>query len=86
MCEALDLIRKKEREKSLAEGEAKGKAEGLVEGKAEGRAEGKAEGLVEGELIGKIRAFAELVKEGVFSQKEGARRCGISEEAFVKYL
>ena len=47
------------------------RAEGLAEGRAEGRAEG-------------IRAFAALVKDGILSLTEAAKRMGMSESEFEK--
>jgi len=51
---------------------------GLDKGRAEGRIEGRAEGCMEG----KVDTLVELVKEGVISLKEGARRADLPVDIF----
>ena len=65
-------------DKILQEGEAKGRAEG----EAKGRAEGEAKGRAEGEAKGFLRALAELVKDGILTLSEAAKRANMSVEEF----
>ncbi len=58
------------------------RAEGLEEGRAEGRAEGKAEGKAEG----RSSAIIELVRDGVITAAEGAKRLSISVDELMKHL
>ena len=49
-------------------------------GLAKGRAEGRAEGRVEGQING----FAGLVKDGLLSIAEAAKRCNMTTEEFAQ--
>ena len=66
MCEAIQGIR----DDARAEGEAKGRAEG----EAKGRAEGEAEGIT--------RTLFSLVKDGILTMSDAARRANMTEEEF----
>ena len=46
--------------------------------------EQKQEGIKEGIKEGRIAAFAEMVREGVISIAEAAKRSGLTEAAFRK--
>ena len=52
----------------------------LIEQKQEGIKEGMKQGITEG----RIAAFAEMVREGVISIAEAAKRSGLTEAAFRK--
>ena len=70
MCEAIQGIR----DDARAEGEAKGRAEGEAKGRAEGEAKGKAEGF--------LRAMIDLVKDGILTVSDAARRANMTEAEF----
>ena len=52
--------------------------------KQEGIKEGIKQGITEGIKEGRIAAFAEMVREGVISIAEAAKRSGLTEAAFKK--
>ena len=60
------------------DGRREGRAEGLAEGLAEGRAEGRAEGIIE--------TLVSLVKDGILSVRDAAKRAGITEAAFEQKM
>ena len=64
--------------------------EGIAEGKAEGRAEGREEGIVEGKAHGiehgKKMMIISLIKDGLLSKEEGAKRLSISVIELDEYL
>ena len=64
------------------EGIAEGKAEGIVEGKAEGIEEGKAHGIEHGKKM----MIISLVKDGLLSKEEGAKRLRVSVIELDEYL
>ena len=66
MCEAIEGIRNDAR----------------AEGKAEGRAEGKAEGKAEGMEIGFLKALVSLVKDGILTITDAAKRAGMTVAEF----
>lgn len=78
MCNLSDIIV----EKAVKRGIEKGIAEGLEKGIAEGLEKGIAEGLEKG----KISLCVELVKDGVLSLAEAARRACVSEAELKKYF
>ena len=82
MCEKIENMRKiamaQGREEGRAEGEAKGRAEGEAKGRAEGKAEGRFEGIFE--------AIIALVKDGLISVSEGAKRTNMSVTEFEAKL
>ena len=51
-------------------------------GKAEGREEGKKEGLKEGIKRGELKTLIELVKDGILTLSDAARRAEMTEAAF----
>lgn len=67
---------------AMREGMEKGMEEGRARGMEEGRAEGRAEGRVEGVLS----SLVSLVKDGLISVSEAAKRADMSEESFKRYL
>ena len=60
----------------LRRSEERGMEKGMEKGREEGRAEGRAEG--------RWATLAELVREGVLTLKEAAKKAGMSEESFRK--
>ncbi|MCI6158010.1 MAG: hypothetical protein MR669_00225 [Selenomonadaceae bacterium] len=56
--------------------EEKGREEGIAKGREEGRAEGREEG--------RWTTLAELVREGILTLQEAAKKAGMSEEHFRK--
>ena len=58
------------------------KMEGIAEGKAEGIAEGKAHGIE----YGKKMMITSLIKDGLLSEEEGAKRLSISVIELDKYM
>lgn len=78
MCEIYDKIQQIGIEKGISIGEEKGRAEGIAEGRAEGRAEGEKIGV----LKGFIMALVELVKDGVLTLAEAAKRANMTVEEF----
>ena len=66
-------------EKSRAEGRAEGKAEGRAEGEAIGLKKGRAEGKAEGE----VSAFAGLVRDGILTLAEAAKRANMTAPDFA---
>ncbi len=62
----------------LQEGEAKGRAEG----EAKGRAEGEAKGRAEGEARGILKTLSELVKDGILTLSDAAKRANMTIEEF----
>ena len=66
MCEAIQGIRDDARAEGIAEGEAKGRAEG--------EAKGRAEGILE--------TLFSLVRDGILTLSEAARRADMTETEF----
>ena len=58
----------------------------IKEGRKEGRKEGKKEGIKEGIKEGAINILLNLVKDGIISIEEAAKRANISVSKFEKYL
>ena len=61
-------------EKNKKDARVKGLAEGIEKGKAEGIAEGKAHGIEHGKKM----MIISLIKDGLLSKEEGAKRLSIS--------
>ena len=78
MCEVLDRVEARGVEKGRIEGIEKGRREGIEKGRLEGRREGKLEGAV--------TTLASLVKDGILSIEDGAKRANMSVEVFKKYI
>ena len=73
-------------EEGRADGLAEGRAEGLAQGMAQGLAEGRVEGRVEGRAEGMLRTLCSLVKDGILSNMDAAKRAGMSLEEFTKAI
>jgi hypothetical protein len=92
MCEALEKLMQKEIDEKVSEGKAAGIAEGIAEGKAAGIAEGKAVGIAEGKAVGiaegktagKLAALTELVKDGILTVSDAAKRANMTEAVFIE--
>ena len=69
---------KRAREIAEEEGRAEGLAQGMAQGLAEGRVEGRAEGM--------LRTLCSLVKDGILSNMDAAKRAGMSLEEFTKAI
>lgn len=54
----------------------------LEEGRAEGRAEGRTEGIAEGMVEGKISTLIGLVRDGILTVVEAAKRAEMSVSEF----
>ena len=63
-----------------------GKAEGRTEGRAEGIAEGIEKGKVHGIEHGKKMMIISLIKDGLLSKEEGAKRLSISVIELDEYI
>ncbi|MDO4341077.1 MAG: hypothetical protein Q4C91_23885 [Eubacteriales bacterium] len=63
-----------------------GKKEGIREGKKEGIREGKKEGIREGIQAGKKGTLLELVRDGLLTVEEAAKRLQMNEHEFKKLL
>ena len=64
----------KDKKDARMEGLAEGIEKGIEKGKAEGRAEGKAHGIEHGKKM----MIISLIKDGLLSKEEGAKRLSIS--------
>ena len=75
-------------DRALADQRRDGKEEGLKVGlkvgRKEGREEGRKEGRKEGREEGRLETFVELVKDGLLSVKEAARRVNMTVPEFEK--
>ena len=74
MCEVLDKV------------EARGIEKGMEKGIAKGREEGIKEGIKKGIKEGTVQVLISLVKDGILSISDAARRAGMSEESFRGYI
>ena len=72
----------KEKKDARMEGIAKGKEEGRTEGRAEGIEEGKAHGIEHGKKM----MIISLIKDGLLSKEEGAKRLRVSVIELDEYL
>ena len=82
MCEVLDRVEARGVEKGRLEGIEKGRLEGRIEGIEKGRREG----IQEGKLEGAVTTLASLVKDGILSIEDAAKRANMSVEVFKKYI
>lgn len=64
----------------------KEKKDARMEGKAEGRAEGIVEGKANGIEYGKKMMIISLIKDGLLSKEEGAKRLSISLIELDEYM
>ena len=69
-------------EKDKKDARMEGIAEGIEKGKAEGIAEGKAHGIEHGKKM----MIISLIKDGLLSKEEGAKRLSISVNELDKYM
>ena len=77
--EVMDMVTFKWDDKRAREiAEEEGRADGLAQGLAEGRVEGRAEGM--------LRTLYSLVKDGILSNMDAAKRAGMSLEEFTKAI
>ncbi|MBR3761793.1 MAG: hypothetical protein IKK59_03525 [Lachnospiraceae bacterium] len=53
---------------------------------ANGKNVGKAEGKIEGKIEGRIEAYISLLRDGIISMAEAAKRLGMNEEEVRQYL
>jgi len=60
------------------------KEEGIAEGEARGEARGMVKGEARGEKKGRRNLLIDLVRDGLLSLKDAAKRAGVSEETFRK--
>ena len=67
---------------AMTEGLEKGKAEGKAEGIAEGLEKGKAHGIEHGKKM----MIISLIKDGLLSKEEGAKRLSISVIELDEYM
>ena len=70
----------------MEKGIEEGRARGMEEGRARGMEEGIAKGMEEGIAKGVLSSLVSLVKDGLISVSEAAKRADMSEEDFKKYL
>lgn len=70
MCEVLDRV----------------EARGVEKGRIEGIEKGRIEGIREGKLEGAVTTLASLVKDGILSIEDAAKRANMSVEVFKKYI
>ena len=86
MCEVLDRVEARGVEKGRIEGIEKGRIEGIEKGRREGIENGRLEGIREGKLEGAVTTLASLVKDGILSIEDAAKRANMSVEVFKKYI
>ena len=58
----------------------------IKEGRREGKKEGRREGIKEGRKEGVINTLLILVKDGIISVEDAAKRANLSVGTFQKYL
>ena len=58
----------------------------FANGKNVGKAEGKIEGRLEGKIEGRIELCIAMLKDGIISMAEAAKRLGMNEEEVQQYL
>ena len=78
--------KKDARKEGLAEGITKGKAQGIAEGITKGKAQGIAEGKIHGIEHGKKMMIISLIKDGLLSKEEGAKRLSVSVIELDEYI
>ncbi len=94
VCEAIRIMQDRSEEKGRLEGRQEGRLEGRQEGRLEGRQEGRQEGRLEGRQEGRLEGFLEalfgLVRDGILSITEAAKRADMDaldfEEAYKTFL
>ena len=90
MTEALrgvyEALREEVDRESVKAAMREGMERGIEEGRARGMEEGRAKGMEEGRAEGVLSSLVSLVKDGLISVSEAAKRADMSEEDFKKYL
>ena len=90
MTEALrgvyEALREEVDRESMKAAMREGMEKGIEEGRARGIEEGRAKGMEEGRAEGVLSSLVSLVKDGLISVSEAAKRADMSEEDFKKYL
>lgn len=90
MTEALrgvyEALREEVDMESMKAAMREGMEKGMEEGRARGMEEGRAMGIEEGRAEGVLSSLVSLVKDGLISVSEAAKRADMSEESFKKYL
>ena len=90
MTEALrgvyEALREEVDRESMKAAMREGMEKGMEEGRARGMEEGRAMGIEEGRAEGVLSSLVSLVKDGLISVSEAAKRADMSEESFKKYL
>lgn len=90
MTEALrgvyEALREEVDRESMKAAMREGMEKGMEEGRARGMEEGIARGMEEGIAKGVLSSLVSLVKDGLISVSEAAKRADMSEEDFKKYL
>ena len=90
MTEALrgvyEALREEVDRESMKAAMREGMERGIEEGRARGMEEGIARGMEEGIAKGVLSSLVSLVKDGLISVSEAAKRADMSEEDFKKYL
>ncbi|WP_448946174.1 Rpn family recombination-promoting nuclease/putative transposase [Lachnoanaerobaculum sp.] len=90
MTEALrgvyEALREEVDRESMKAAMREGMERGIEEGRARGMEEGRAKGMEEGIAKGVLSSLVSLVKDGLISVSEAAKRADMSEEDFKKYL
>ena len=82
----IEKDKKDARMEGLAEGITKGKTQGIAEGITKGKAQGIAEGKIHGIEHGKKMMIISLIKDGLLSKEEGAKRLSISVIELDEYI
>ena len=82
MREVLDRVEARGVEKGRIEGIEKGRIEGIEKGRLEGIEKGRREGKLEGA----VTTLASLVKDGILSIEDAAKRANMSVDVFKKYI
>ena len=70
MCEVLDRV----------------EARGVERGRLEGIEKGRIEGIKKGKLEGAVTTLVSLVKDGILSIEDAAKRANMSVDVFKKYI
>ena len=82
----IEKEKKDARTEGLSEGRMEGLAEGITKGKAQGIAEGITKGKAYGIEHGKKMMIISLIKDGLLSKEEGAKRLSISVIELDEYI
>ena len=72
MCIAIDEMREDARKEGWNSGRISGKNEGIIEGRDEGI------------ILGRMQTLSDLVKDGILTLADAAKRAGLSPAEFQK--